>query len=91
MNYDEMREKQDANMLNHVATLVGKDPFYFFPLLLKNSYCIFSYCNNVKGPISRDSWGQSVYREVGGENVKNESSSERNDKIMSELAVELQS
>ena len=34
MNYDEMREKQGANMLNHVATLVVQDQFYFFQLLL---------------------------------------------------------
>ena len=26
MNYDEMRGKQGANMLNHVATLAGQDP-----------------------------------------------------------------
>ena len=36
MNYDEMRGKQGANMLNHVATLVGQDQFYFFPLLFNN-------------------------------------------------------
>ena len=43
MNYDEMRGKQGANMLNHVATLVGQDQLYFFPLLLNNGYCIFRY------------------------------------------------
>ena len=34
MNYDEMREKQGANMLNHVATLVGQDQFCFSHYLL---------------------------------------------------------
>ena len=29
MNYDEMKGKQRANMLNHVTTLVGRDQFYF--------------------------------------------------------------
>ena len=60
MNYDEMRGKQGANMLNHVATLVGQDQFYFYQLLLNNGYCILSYCGNVEGPISRNSWGLSV-------------------------------
>ena len=57
MNYDEMRGKQGANMLNHVATLVVQDQFYFFPLLLNNGYCIFRYCGDVKGPIFCNSWG----------------------------------
>ena len=63
MNHDDMREKQGANMLNHVATLVGQDrqdQFYFFPLLLNNGCCVFSYCGDVKGPISRNSWGLNV-------------------------------
>ena len=60
MNYEEMCGKQCANMLNHVTTLVGQDQFYFFPLLLKNDYCVFSYGSNVKGPISCNSWGLSV-------------------------------
>ena len=42
-NYDEMREKQGANMLNHVVFLVGQDQLYFFPLLLNNDYCVFRY------------------------------------------------
>ena len=58
MNYDEMRVKQGANMLNHVATLVGQDQFYFFPLLLNNGYHVFSYHGDVKGPISYNSGGQ---------------------------------
>ena len=44
-------------MLNHVATLVGQDcqdQFYFFPLLLKNGYCIFTFCGDVMGSISRN-------------------------------------
>ena len=57
MNYDEMRGKQGANMLIHVATLVDHEHFYFFPVLLDNGYCIFKYCGDVKGPISRNSWG----------------------------------
>ena len=60
MNYDEMRGKQGASMLNHVATLVGQDQFYFFPLLLNNGYRIFSYRSDVKEPISHDRWGLSV-------------------------------
>ena len=48
MNYVEMKGKQGDNTLNHVATLVGQDQFYFFPLLLNNGYCIFSYCGDVK-------------------------------------------
>ena len=43
MIHDEMRGKQGANMLNHVATLVGHDQLYFFPLFLNNGYCIFRY------------------------------------------------
>ena len=57
MNYDEMRGKHSANMLNHVATLVGQDQFYYFPSLLNNGYCFLKYCDDVKGPISRNSWG----------------------------------
>ena len=52
-------------MLNHVATLVGQDrqeQFYFFLLLPNNGYHIFRYRGNVKGPISRDSWGLSVFK-----------------------------
>ena len=56
MNYDEMRGKQGANMLNHVTTMVGQEQFCFFALLINN----FSYRGNVKGPISRDSEGLSV-------------------------------
>ena len=54
MNYDEMRGKQSG------ATLLGHDQFYFFPLLLNNDYCVFSYCGDVKGPIYCNSWGLSV-------------------------------
>ena len=32
MNYDEIRRKQGANLLNHVATLVGQEKFCFFPI-----------------------------------------------------------
>ena len=60
MNYDEMREKQGANLLNHVATLVGQDQFCFFPLLLNNGYCVLRYCGDVKGPIFHNSWTLSV-------------------------------
>ena len=28
MNYDEMKVKQGANMLNHAVTLVGQDQFW---------------------------------------------------------------
>ena len=34
MNYDEMRGKQGANLLNHVATLVGQDQFHCFNYFL---------------------------------------------------------
>ena len=64
MNYDEMRGKKGANMLNHVTTLAGQDQFYFFPLLLNNGYRVFSYHGDVKGPISRDSWGMSVHGNI---------------------------
>ena len=64
MNYDEMRGKQGANMLNHVATLVGQDQFDFFPLLLNNGYRVFSYYGDVKGPISRDSWGLNIQQNI---------------------------
>ena len=57
MNYDEMRGKHGASMLYHVATLVGQDQF--FSLLLNNGS--FSYCGNVKGPISLNIWCLSVY------------------------------
>ena len=60
MNYGEMRGKQGANTLNCVATLAGQEQFYFFPLLLNNGYRVFSYRADVKGPISRNSWGLSV-------------------------------
>ena len=53
-----MMGKEGANCL---ATLVGQEQFYFFLLLLNNGYRVFSYHGNVKGPISRDSWGLSVY------------------------------
>ena len=36
-------------------------PILFFPLLLNNGYCIFSYCSNVKGPISHNSWRLGIY------------------------------
>ena len=57
MNYDEMRGKQGANLLNHVASLLGQDEFCFFPLLPNNGYCILRYCGDVKEPISSNSWG----------------------------------
>ena len=56
-----MRGKQGANTLNHVATLVGQDQFHFFPLLLNNGSRVFSYSGDVKGLISCNSWGLSVY------------------------------
>ena len=56
MNYDEMRGKQGANLLNHVATLVGQDEFCFFLLLLNKGYTVLRYCGDVKGPISCNSW-----------------------------------
>ena len=61
INYGEMRGKKGANMLNCVATLAGREQFYFFLLLLNNGYRVFSYHGDVKGPISRDSWGLSVH------------------------------
>ena len=60
MNYDEMRGKHGANVLNHVATLMAQDQFYFFPFLLNDGYHVFSYCGNVKGPIPSNSWWLSV-------------------------------
>ena len=53
--------KKRANMLNCVATMAGQEQFYFFLLLLNNGYRVFSYHGDDKGPISRDSWGLSVY------------------------------
>ena len=56
-----MRGKQGANSLNYVATLAGRNQFYFFPLFLNNGYRVFSYHGDIKGPITRDSGGLSVY------------------------------
>ena len=44
MNYDEMRGKQGANLLNHVTSLLGQDEFSFFPLLFNKGFCVLSYC-----------------------------------------------
>ena len=56
MNYNEMEGKQGANMLNHVTTLAGQDQLNFFPLLIKNDYCVFRYRDYVKGHITHDKW-----------------------------------
>lgn len=60
INHGEMRRKKVDNMLNCVATLAGQEQFYFFLLLFNNGYRVLSYHGDVKGPISRDSWGLSV-------------------------------
>ena len=61
INHGEMRRKKGVNMLNCVATLAGQEQLNFFLLLLNNGYRVFSYHGDVKGPISRDSWGLSVH------------------------------
>ena len=61
INHGEMWRKKGANKLNCVATMAVQEQFYFFLLLFNNGYRVFSYHGDVKGPISRDIWGLSVY------------------------------